>query len=292
MLIQRVEILCNSVLHITIKQLEHIISHIEDFYGEYPKYKIDKLGNRRINKPKYRKKFGYYWARTINPPNDELKSIQKRINGYINNHIPMPEYAFGGVKGKDNIQNAKLHKGKKYVFQTDLTDFYPYITNKMVYKMFVDKGFSADIASILTKLTTYNGHLPQGAPTSTTIANLVFEPTGLKLHRLAIDNSLRFSTFVDDVTMSSQNQFKELTPEIIRILREGGFRISQNKTTYKSGITEVTGVRLLNNSMTTTKKFKEKYDNKETLSAAAVKGMEQYKKRIKSLADDKTISDK
>lgn len=290
MLIQRVEILCDSVLHITIEQLEHIISHIEDFYGEYPKYKIDKLGNRRINKPKYRKKFGYYWSRTINPPNDELKSIQKRINGYINNHIPMPEYAFGGVKGKDNIQNAKLHKGQKYVFQTDLTDFYPYITNKMVYKMFVDKGFSADIASILTKLTTYNGHLPQGAPTSTTIANLVFEPTGLKLHKLAIDNSLRFSTFVDDVTMSSQNQFKELTPEIIRILREGGFRISQNKTTYKSGITEVTGVRLLNNSMTTTKKFKEKYDNKETLSAAAVKGMEQYKKRIKSLADGKTIS--
>lgn len=290
MLIQRVEILCDSVLHITIEQLEHIISHIENFYGEYPKYKKDKLGNRRINKPKYRKKFGYYWSRTINPPNDELKSIQKRINGYINNHIPMPEYAFGGVKGKDNIQNAKLHKGQKYVFQTDLTDFYPYITNKMVYKMFVDKGFSADIASILTKLTTYNGHLPQGAPTSTTIANLVFEPTGLKLHKLAIDNSLRFSTFVDDVTMSSQNQFKELTPEIIRILREGGFRISQNKTTYKSGITEVTGVRLLNNSMTTTKKFKEKYDNKETLSAAAVKGMEQYKKRIKSLADGKTIS--
>ena len=286
MLIQRVEILCDSVLHITIEQLEHIISHIENFYGEYPKYKKDKLGNRRINKPKYRKKFGYYWSRTINPPNDELKSIQKRINGYINNHIPMPEYAFGGVKGKDNIQNAKLHKGQKYVFQTDLTDFYPYITNKMVYKMFVDKGFSADIASILTKLTTYNGHLPQGAPTSTTIANLVFEPTGLKLHRLAIDNSLRFSTFVDDVTMSSQNQFKELTPEIIRILREGGFRISQNKTTYKSGITEVTGVRLLNNSMTTTKKFKEKYDNKETLSAAAVKGMEQYKSRIKALAGE------
>ena len=217
MLIQRVEILCNSVLHITIKQLEHIISHIEDFYGEYPKYKIDKLGNRRINKPKYRKKFGYYWARTINPPNDELKSIQKRVNGYLNNHIPMPEYAFGGIKHKDNIQNAKLHKGQKYVFQTDLTDFYPYITCKMVYNMFVDKGFSADVASKLTKLTTYKGHLPQGAPTSTTIANFVFEPTGLKLQKLAIDNNLRFSTFVDDVTMSSQCQFKELTPEIIRI---------------------------------------------------------------------------
>lgn len=286
MLIQRIEILCESVLHITVEHLNHITDNIDKFYGEYPKYKRDKLGNKRINKPQYREQFGYYWTRIINPPNDELKSIQKRINRYITNHIPMPEYAFGGIKGKDNIQNAKLHKGQKYVFQTDLRDFYPFITCKMVYNMFVDNGFSADVASKLTKLTTYKGHLPQGAPTSTTIANLVFEPTGKKLQKLAVDHSLRFSTFVDDVTMSSQNQFRELTPEIIRILREDGFRISQNKTTYKSGITEVTGVRLPNNSMTTTKKFKEKYDNKETLSAATIKGMDQYKNRIKILAGE------
>lgn len=285
MLIQKVEILCDCILHITIERLNYITTNIEKFYGEYPKYKRDKAGNRRINKPQYREQFGYYWTRTINPPNDELKSIQKRINRYITNHIPMPEYAFGGIKGKDNIQNAKLHKGQKYVFQTDLRDFYPFITYKMVYNMFVDKGFSADVASQLTKLTTYNGHLPQGAPTSTTIANLVFEPTGLKLQKLTIDNNLRFSTFVDDVTMSSQSQFKELTPEIIRILREDGYRISQNKTTYKSGITEVTGVRLPNNSMTTTKKFKTKFDNKENLSVATIKGMEQYKNRIKILAE-------
>ncbi len=286
MLIQKVEILCERVLHITVEHLNHITDNIDKFYGEYPKYKRDKLGNKRINKPQYREQFGYYWTRIINPPNDELKSIQKRINRYITNHIPMPEYAFGGIKGKDNIQNAKLHKGQKYVFQTDLRDFYPFITCKMVYNMFVNKGFSADVASKLTKLTTYKGHLPQGAPTSTTIANLVFEPTGKKLQKLEVDHSLRFSTFVDDVTMSSQNLFQELTPEIIRILREDGFRISQNKTTYKSGITEVTGVRLPNNSMTTTKKFKEKYDNKETLSAATIKGMDQYKNRIKIIAGE------
>ncbi len=286
MLIQKVEILCDSVLHITVERLNYITTNIEEFYGEYPKYKRDKAGNKRINKPQYQKRFGYYWTRIINPPNDELKSIQKRINGYLNNHIPMPEYAFGGIKSKDNIQNAKLHKGQKYVFQTDLRDFYPFIASKRVYNMFVDKGFSADVASKLTKLTTYKGRLPQGAPTSTTIANLVFEPTGQKLQKLALDNNLRFSTFVDDVTMSSQRQFKELTPEIIRILREDGFRISQNKTIYKSGIAEITGVRLPNNSMTTTKKFKEKYDKRETLSAATIKGMEQYKNRIKILAGE------
>ena len=110
----------------------------------------------------------------------------------------MPEFAYGGVKGKDNILNAKRHKGQKYVFQTDLTDFYPYISSKRVYGMFVRVGFSADVASKLTKLTTYEGHLPQGAPTSTTIANLVFEPTGRKLQKLAEEHQLRLTTFVDD----------------------------------------------------------------------------------------------
>ena len=258
MLIQKVDILCSTVLHISIERLNYIVSNIERFYGEYQKPKLDKNGAKRLNKPQYAKRFGRYWSRTINPPCEELKRIQQNINGYLINNIPMPEFAYGGVKGKDNILNAKRHKGQKYVFQTDLTDFYPYISSKRVYGMFVRVGFSADVASKLTKLTTYEGHLPQGAPTSTTIANLVFEPTGRKLQKLAEEHQLRLTTFVDDVTISSQSQFKDLTPEMIRILERDGFRISQNKTSYKSGIVEITGVRSLNNSMTTTRKFKQK----------------------------------
>lgn len=287
MLIQKVDILCSTVLHISIERLNYIVSNIERFYGEYQKPKLDKNGAKRLNKPQYAKRFGRYWTRTINPPCEELKRIQQNINGYLINNIPMPEFAYGGVKGKDNILNAKRHKGQKYVFQTDLTDFYPYISSKRVYGMFVRVGFSADVASKLTKLTTYEGHLPQGAPTSTTIANLVFEPTGRKLQKLAEEHQLRLTTFVDDVTISSQSQFKDLTPEMIRILERDGFRISQNKTSYKSGIVEITGVRSLNNSMTTTRKFKQKYEQRGTLSKATVQGLEQYRRRVKEISDQK-----
>ena len=154
MLIQKIDILCSTVLHISIERLNYIVSNIERFYGEYQKPKLDKNGAKRLNKPQYAKRFGRYWSRTINPPCEELKRIQQNINGYLINNIPMPEFAYGGVKGKDNILNAKRHKGQKYVFQTDLTDFYPYISSKRVYGMFVRVGFSADVASKLTKLTT------------------------------------------------------------------------------------------------------------------------------------------
>ena len=196
----------------------YVTSHLghgqrRQFYGFFYRFKTDKLGNKKLNKSKYAH-LGTYWARKINPPKGELKEIQKQINGYLVKNVEMPVYAFGGIRNRDNIRNARFHKGQKFVFQTDLKDFFPYITYKLVYEMFVRVGFSHDVSSLLTKLTTYEGHLPQGAPTSTTIANLVFMPTGMALQAIAEREGLRFTTFVDDVTMSSQMDFKHVVPEI------------------------------------------------------------------------------
>lgn len=286
MLIQKINILCSYVLHKDVERVNYIVEHIDRFYDEFYRFKTDKLGNKKLNKPKYAK-FGMFWTRVINPPKDELKDIHKRINKYLVENVQMPEYAFGGIKHRDNIRNAHYHKGQKYVFQTDLKDFFPYITHKKVYEMFVRLGFSHDVSSILTKLTTYKGHLPQGAPTSTTIANLVFMPTGMALQAIAEREGLRFTTFVDDVTMSSQTDFKHLVREIIKTITSSGFKISQGKTTYRSGITDITGVRMLNNSMTVTDKFQIALSKEEDLSSARAKGLMNYRDRIKVISRSK-----
>lgn len=288
MLIQKPDILCSFVLHKDWGRVSFILEHIDDFYRQFKRFKTDKFGNKKRNKPKYIQ-FGEFWSRIINPPKDELKTIQKRINSYLVENITMPEYAFGGIKHKDNIRNARYHKGQKFVFQTDLKDFFPFITHKMVYEMFVSNGFSHDVSSLLTKLTTYNGHLPQGAPTSTTIANLVFVPTGVELQAIADREGLRFTTFVDDITMSSQTDFKHVVPEIVETIVSHGFKISQGKTTYKSGITEVTGVRMPNNSMTVTEKFKNAYAKEENDTSLRKRGMKNYKERINKISDSKRI---
>ena len=286
MLIQRNDILCSFLLHKDVERVDFIVNHIEQFYSEFLRYKTDKLGNKRRNKPKY-SQFGEFWSRTINPPKEELKELQKRINSYLVENIQMPSYAFGGIKRKDNIRNARFHKGQKFVFQTDLKDFFPYITHKMVYEMFVRVGFSHDVSSLLTKLTTYKGHMPQGAPTSTTIANLVFVPTGLEIQAIAEREGLRFTTFVDDVTMSSQSDFKHVVPEIVQTITSHGFKISQGKTTYKSGITEVTGVKMLNNSLTVTEKFKNALAKEVDDSTPRVQGMKNYKERVAKVSMSK-----
>lgn len=286
MLIQKTSILCSFLLHKEEERVYYIVEHLEQFYSEFLRYKTDKLGNKRKNKPQY-SQYGEFWSRTINPPKEELKDIQKRINGYLVEKVQMPSYAFGGIKHRDNIRNARFHKGQKYVFQTDLKDFFPYITHKMVYETFVRVGFSHDVSSILTKLTTYKGHLPQGAPTSTTIANLVFVPIGLEIQAIAEREGLRFTTFVDDVTLSSQKDFKHVIPEIIQTITSHGFKISQGKTSYKSGITEITGVKMLNNSMTVTDKFQNALSKESDDKTPRVLGMINYKERIVKVSASK-----
>lgn len=291
MLIQRIDILCNIILRIPEGYVAQMVEHISDYYGEFKRYKCDKQGNKRKNKPQYViVNGGEYWSRTINPPKDKLKTIQKRINAYLVDNIDLPNYAFGGIKGKDNIVNAWMHKGQKYIFQTDLKDFFPYITHKMVYAMFVRNGFSPDVASLLTKLTTYKGHLPQGAPTSTTIANLVFVPAGLEILAIAEREGLRFTTFVDDVTISSQRDFKQVIPEIMGIIASHDFKISHCKTTYRSGTTDVTGVAMLNNSLAPTDKLKKRIAAEDDKATPRVKGMLNYAKRIKKVSNSKKPS--
>ena len=286
MLFQKIDDFCAFVLKKPTVRVLYIIDHISSHYNEFFITKKDKSGNPRKNKDKYVHQFGLYWTRTIDAPYKELKYIQSKINNYLVGNINMPEYAYGGVQGKDNIINALRHKGIKYVFQTDIKDFFPFITNKMVYNMLVYNGFSPDVASVITKLVTYKGHLPQGSPASTTIANLVFVPIGIRLQQFAEENKLRFTTFVDDITISSQTDFKHLVPDILDMITTGGFKISQQKTTYKSGIKEITGVRLPNNTLTTTKQFKYKYADIDFIPENRRRGVENYKQRIQRISEN------
>ena len=162
---------------------------ISKYYREYEILKFHGNGQPKIDKNGIQKR------RIINPSTSILKDIQKRINSYILNKIPVPKYIFGGTKGKDNVLNAKQHQGKKFKFITDLSNFFPSITNKMVYDMFVAYDFSPDVARILTILTTYKGHVPQGAPTSTYIANLVFSRRENELSELAKVHNITFTSF-------------------------------------------------------------------------------------------------
>lgn len=271
-MIRTVNHLC-CVLGVKEGMIRTILSNIDSYYRE-KKIEKKKNGRLKLNKegtPRYR---------IINPSLNQLYTIQERINRFLTDQIQPSDYAYGATKGRDNVKNAKIHLGKKYIFQTDMQDFFPFITHKMVYAMFVRHGFSCDISSILTKLTTFEGHLPQGASTSATIANLVFAETGDKITDICKKSGLYFTTFVDDVTISAPFDFKDKTPNILEMIKAGGFKISHPKTTYKTDHPIITGVKLGNNYLDVTDKFKAKLLVTEGKTEAQIQGERNYQKKV------------
>ncbi|MFS4457138.1 reverse transcriptase family protein [Maribacter sp. 2304DJ31-5] len=260
------------MLKVDLKEIQSILKDIDKYYREKIIVKTDKFG-----KPKLDSK-GNPKQRIINPSINRLKVIQKRIQKNILLKLHMPDYAYGAVKGRDNVINAKKHQGKKYKFTTDLKDFFPSITNKSVYEMFVEEKFSHEVSSLLTKLTTYNGKIPQGAPTSSTLANLVFRKTGNILDNFSKENGLTFTSFVDDMTFSSPNDFKEIVPNILNIIT-ADFKISHKKTNYSRN-PNITGLRPMNNHLKLPDSFMEKYRGRDEKTPEQKAGILRYKEKI------------
>jgi hypothetical protein len=111
----------------------------------------------------------------------------------------------------------------------------------MVYDVLIKLKFSPEVAHLITRLCTWKNNLPQGAPTSTHLANLVFLETDLKLIEFCKCNGLTYTRYIDDLTFSSQICFKHLTSKIIDIILNGSFKVNQRKTIY-SGNQTITGI--------------------------------------------------
>lgn len=265
------------ILRVDSDRLNYILAHLDEFYYSFEKVKMDKLHGR----PK-RDANGAPQKRKINSSKGDLKSIQSRIYKFLLSNIELPGFFFGGIRGKNNILNARFHQGNKYIFTTDLKSFFSSISHKQVYNAFVGLGFSADVASILTKLTTRNGEIPQGVPTSTLLANLVFWPIGIKITNLAKVHDIKFTIYVDDMTLSSPSDFKGFIPQFMQILKDGGLKINHKKTFYRTKHPVVTGVVVHNNNLTHQREYNKIRARlmREDSSGKSFKGVNIYLDRI------------
>jgi len=216
-----------SIINMSPERLSWILDNLDSFYKERTEDKFD----RKKNDFK-RYADGSIKKRTIRPSYKDLKLAQHRIKSRILKPIALPINVQGGVKKKSNITNAKNHQGNKYVFVTDLQDFFPSISSKMVYDALLNVGFTSFLASHICRFVTYKHSVPQGAPTSTHISNIVFLKTDLKLIEFCNSKGITYTRYVDDLTFSSQQNFHELTDDILAIVKDGGFLLSHRKTGY------------------------------------------------------------
>lgn len=248
-----------SILGCKPYEVEYITSHIDEYYNEW----LEKKTNKSTGEFK-KYKDGTIKQRAIRPSLNRLKIIQKAIKIKILAPIPLPENIHGGVKGKSNISNAKPHQGNKYQFTTDLQEFYPNVKYDQVYHTFLSHGYSDHFAHWLTKLTTWKYELPQGTPTSPHLANLVFLDIDKSLIPFCKINNLTYTRYVDDLTFSSQQDFKSLLNNLLEIIKSSDFKISYRKTSYKGDQT-VTGINVFNNFIDAPQKIIDKSHTEKQL---------------------------
>jgi retron-type reverse transcriptase/DNA-binding CsgD family transcriptional regulator len=189
--------------------------------------------------------------RDIDTPRTYLKVIQWWILDNILNHVEIAENVFGFVAGRSAVQNAEYHFGAKHVLNVDIRQFFPSITIDQVREIFVSLGYTEDVADMLAELCCLDDHVPQGAPTSPAIANLVLRELDEQLSRLADEAGHRYSRYADDLTFSSQQRIEPaFLDSVQQAVEESGFNLKPEKTRFagSEGRMEVTGV-VINDKM-------------------------------------------
>ena len=170
------------------------------------------------------------------------------------------DYAMGFTEGRSVVDNASRHKGMNYVFNTDIKDFFPSIVQPRVWKrlQLAPLNFPQPVANILAGLCsmrgekssdgTYSYILPQGAPTSPIITNMICDTLDRRLSGLARRFGLNYSRYADDITFSSmQNVYQKggkFITELKRIIEGQGFKMNEDKTRLQKhgSRQEVTGI--------------------------------------------------
>lgn len=192
------------------------------------------------NKSKYYRVFSISKGRgkkkrIIEAPKVSIKIIQSWVAHHlsINHSLGISENAYAFIPGKNGIyEAASKHCGAKWILSIDLRDFVHTITSDIVISTLVEIGYRADQAAKLSELLTFNQRLPQGAPSSPVISNLVFRSTDLKINELISNTGIKYTRYADDLTFSGDDEtfdIEELKDNVVELLLSDNWVVAEEK---------------------------------------------------------------
>lgn len=184
--------------------------------------------------------------RTINAPSDDLKSLQKKLGNALWKHQKriwkirniQPNISHAFEKNKSITTNAKIHRNKRFVLNLDLENFFDSFHFGRVRGFFEknnDFKLPIEIATVIAQIACYKGSLPQGAPCSPIITNMIFQVLDMRILKLAKKYKLDYTRYADDLTFSTNDKHFLLNhPLFISALsseiERAGFNVNEPKT--------------------------------------------------------------
>ncbi|NDW01964.1 reverse transcriptase family protein [Salipiger sp. PrR002] len=169
-------------------------------------------------------------VRVISAPHPTLLLCQRWINGEILQHVPVHDSAFGFAQGRSVVDNAKMHISGNHLLGMDVKDFFPSIHIDAVQDTFLGLGYPPNVSAIMARLCCKDGRLPQGAPTSPAISNLVCRNMDKEISDLTKARSLTYTRYADDISVSGEELGSDVLGKIEFILKSFGFLVNEGKT--------------------------------------------------------------
>ncbi|NOG52791.1 MAG: RNA-directed DNA polymerase [Planctomycetes bacterium] len=204
-------------------------------------------------------------TRRICVPPIPLRILQDKLLRILTLIYAAKPCVTGFVLGRSVANNANPHVCKQHVLTIDLDNFFPSIHFGRVRGILQSPpyGVAPPAASVLAQLACHDdGHLPQGAPTSPIVANMVCGPLDSAMLQMASNNRLTYTRYADDITLSTNlrtfpsdivRQDEHDTCEVGVVLRdllaEHGFTIREGKTRLRSRLRRQTVTGLVVNEV-------------------------------------------
>jgi RNA-directed DNA polymerase len=210
----------------------------------------------------WRPKAAGQW-RLLEVPKPRLKFLQRRILHEILERLPPHEAVHGYCPGRSIATYAAPHCGQRLVLRFDLRHFFPSVRSARIHQIFYTAGYPLRVVRLLTGLCTSVvpadvwqtipdsasgpvswedrqrhrfAHLPQGAPTSPTLANLCAYRLDCRLHGLAQALGARYTRYADDLAFSGGKELeraaRRFQVQVCRIALEEGFEVHTRKSRF------------------------------------------------------------
>jgi retron-type reverse transcriptase len=203
-------------------------------------------------------------TRLISAPMPRLKRLQYWVLDNILQPLELTEQAHGFVTGRSIVSNAQPHLAQKVVINLDLKDFFPTVTYPRIKGTFAQLGYNHEVASLLALLcseaetqtvemdgqryylNSTSRRLPQGAPTSPALSNVICRTLDKRLQGLATKHGFAYTRYADDLTFSGEQT--DAIPALLygtkATVTAEGFNLHPDKTRImKQGSKqEVTGI--------------------------------------------------
>ena len=258
---------CAALLGVEVNRLEEILNNVSGHYQEFW----------------MRKRSGGY--RMISAPDKDLQAIQSTIYSRILSSVTIVHPAAVGFRcGRSVVDNAAPHLGKRYVLKMDIHDFFFSIRSPRVRQTFKKIGYPENVSKVLGALCCLHRHLPQGAPTSPALSNIVGYEMDRKLAALAAEYGVTYTRYADDLTFSGDVFPKEqIIPQVKRIIRDEKFEPNHKKTHFmnQSSRKIITGVSVASGVKLTIPKSK-KREIRKNVYFILTKGLAEHQRRIGS----------